>query len=479
MKKIYRTLVLFPAVAALLSGCNLDIAPTDSLTGSQMSESPSGLEDLVNGCYSLFIADAGENSWYLRQYFQFADFSSDDVTYGHETEDELNMIFRYGERNSGLGNVNSFWTQTYKIIYSANCAIAIGEQKAELSDDDKHLIGEAWFLKAYVLHSLARLYCEPYDPAIAANQKGLIIRENNLDVDMKARASLEKTYECILEYLSKAKEYFEDCESYRSENKGFASLAAVHAMYSRVYLYMEKWDECINSADDALDYDVELISQEDMPDYFKDTYDYDETIWCIKFTSTDDQKTGSIASMIYNSNGNGTWGEEGYSTTLLDDMGGYGSSVFKADVRSQFVQDPFTKNGLQLYGCTKFSGQNGSKTLNSPAMLRVSELYLNKAEAYAHKNEEIDALGMINEIRSNRFIPAEGKTIDDYLYTSTDVTAAGGILKLVLKERRVEFAFEATRFFDLRRNHLDIVRQYWGFHTNKYTPGSDISTPPA
>lgn len=480
MKTIIRYTALLLS-AAFLCGCDLDIAPTDSLTGDQMADAPSGLEDAVNGCYSLFISETDDNNaWYLRQYYQFPDFSSDDVVYGHETEDEINMIFRYGERNENLGNVNVFWSQSYKVIYAANTALSIAAQKEELTAEDKYLMAEAWFIKAFVMHSLARLYCEPYDPDMAESQLGLLIRTDNLDADMKARETLQQTYVYILECLKNAEDLFSEGSSDRSSNKGFASLAAVHALRCRVYLYMENWDECIKSAEAALAQEgLGIISAADLPDYYANTYNYDETIWCIKFTSTDDHKTGSISSMIYNSNGNGTWGEEGYSPSLLEAMGGYGTSHFNADVRSNFVQAPYVKNGLDLYGCTKFSGQDGSITNNSPAVLRVSEVYLNRAEAYAHLGQETPALADLNSIRENRFVPESGKTIDDYKYDSQDVASAGGLVELVLEERRIEFAFEATRFFDLRRNHKDIVRQYWGFHTNTYVAGGDTSTPPA
>ena len=42
------------------------------------------------------------------------------------------------------------------------------------------------------------------------------------------------------------------------------------------------------------------------------------------------------------------------------------------------------------------------------------------------------------------------------------------ILDVVLKERRIELAFEGHRIFDLLRNGKDIVRNYWGFHLDSY-----------
>ena len=110
MKKIFSILLALAVSSCLFTACNLDIAPADSLTGEQRTASPSGLEDILNGCYATMKDDTDEsNYWWGRQYYQLADFASDDVVYGHETSDDLNMIFRYEERSPVLGNFRSFW----------------------------------------------------------------------------------------------------------------------------------------------------------------------------------------------------------------------------------------------------------------------------------------------------------------------------------------------------------------------------------
>ena len=123
-----------------------------------MRESPTGTTDIVNGCYAIMKDWPGENdwgnNWYGRQYYQMADFSSDDVVYGQSTTDELNMIFRYDERHPGLSNVTSFWSQSYRIIYSANVAIDVLRAIESPTAEDNYLLGEALFLKAFSMHCL-------------------------------------------------------------------------------------------------------------------------------------------------------------------------------------------------------------------------------------------------------------------------------------------------------------------------------------
>lgn len=473
MKRIIKNIIVLSAVAGLLCSCDLDIAPADSLTGDQMADSPTGPVDMVNGCYAIMkdwpTDDEDGNNWYGRQFYQMSDFSSDDVVYGQSTTDELNMIFRYDERHPGLSNVTSFWSQSYKIIYSANVAIDVLSGIENPDSETDYLHGEALFLKAYAMHCLTRLFCKPYDPATAASLPGIIIRENSTDSQNKERATLQATYGYIVGLLTQAEQLMQG-GSERSTDKSLASLGAVQALLSRVYLYMGDYEKSESYASAVIDnHNYELEDAASFPTYFTETYNRGETIWCLKMLQQDDKASASVASMIYKADG--CWGEEGYSDTLLDDMG-KGTNLEQDDVRWSFVCEVNPKNGLNLFPCSKCSNQDGMPTLFSPPFLRLSEMYFNRAEARAKSGAPVqDVLDDINEVRKNRM----SANVDSHLYTQEDVT--GDVLDLVLKEKRVEFAFEGHRFFDLMRNGKDIVRQYWGYHTN-YMVGQSTSARP-
>jgi hypothetical protein len=179
--------------------------------------------------------------------------------------------------------------------------------------------------------------------------------------------------------------------------------------------------------------------------------------------------------MIYN--GNNCWGEEGATPSLMKDMG-YGTSMVDIDQRWKYIltDNPIVKNGINMFYISKFSGQDGSPTLSSPVFLRLAEIYLNRAEAYAKKGNVADAVADLNAIRENRLIVPEGEAIDDYLYNDATITS-DEIVDVVLKERRIELAFEGHRIFDLLRNGKDIVRNYWGFHLDSYNGVPSASEP--
>jgi len=129
------------------------------------------------------------------------------------------------------------------------------------------------------------------------------------------------------------------------------------------------------------------------------------------------------------------------------------------------------KNGIEMYYISKFSFQGGSPTLSSPVMFRLSEMYLNKAEAEAKAGNTTAALNDVDMIRKNRGLTTS-------LYNGT-VPAGKTLLATVLKERRIELAFEGHRSFDVYRNKLAMNRTYWGYHLPGLKESDiDLSTQP-
>ena len=53
MKKIFKYFLVMVAGAGLMTSCDLNIVPEDSLTGAQMAQSPTGIVDILNGCYAV------------------------------------------------------------------------------------------------------------------------------------------------------------------------------------------------------------------------------------------------------------------------------------------------------------------------------------------------------------------------------------------------------------------------------------------
>jgi hypothetical protein len=218
-----------------------------------------------------------------------------------------------------------------------------------------------------------------------------------------------------------------------------------------------------------------LETSDNYGSYFPNAKNSMESIWLIPFNLVDDLIEGSVASMIYN--GNNCWGEEGATQSLMEDMG-YGTEMMNIDQRWKYIltDQPPVKNGVNMFYISKFSEQDGSPTLCSPVFLRLAEVYLNRAEAYAKQGDVESAADDLNTILKNRLIVPEGENIEDYLYDFSTINS-DEIVDIVLKERRIELAFEGHRIFDLLRNGKDIVRNYWGFHLDTYNGVPPSSEP--
>lgn len=455
MKKIIVNIAIIVLSVGIYTSCDLDIYPSNILTEEQMKEAPTGLEDLVNGCYTHFKSSA-----FIQQLHRMTDFGSDDVVYGHETEDAaIHMAFRYEQRNSGLSNVRSHWSRCYNIIYAANVAVELADGK-EQTPEVLYLKGEALFMKAMAYHELVRIFARPYsdDP----NGMGIVLRENSTDVGPKARATVKETYDEIIKLLNEAAPLLEDkSASSRSSDRSLVSIGAVNALFSRVYLYMEDWDKCIEYSTKVIgERTYRLTTAENYSKYFINCTKERETIWNIAYT--DEESGPGLASMITLPEP-GCWAEEGYSAPLLEDMG-KGTSLEQDDARWDFVGPGHLKNGLFLIECTKFGGQNGMIKLISPPLFRLPEMYFNRAEAYAHKSQDDLALADINTVRKSRM----KANVEEHLWKASDAASVGGMAELVLKEKRIEYPFEFQRWFDLGRYKKDVVRNYWGFHTPDY-----------
>jgi starch-binding outer membrane protein, SusD/RagB family len=440
-----------------LTGCIKDVAPSDAITTENITNTPEGLTNAVNGAYALFKdhvsfnGTSDDNLMYLRQYFHLSDFASDDIVCAQVTEDPFFYSFTLNHSPTQT-NTRYFWYISYKIINDVNTVIEAAEKNASPDATIQQLLGECYFLRAFCNFNLVRLFARPYTQNPAAD--GIILRTSTSDPALKARSTVEEVYASVIADAKKA-------DSLMNQPRGvqYASKEAAWALLSRVYLYKEDNQNAIDYATKVINSGrFSLTTAATFHDMFANAATSSETIWCIAFTSTEDYgKFGSIASMVY-SDGNSGWGEEFASTSIRDTM-----SSHPEDIRWQYIiplkdndGNIVKKNGIETYYISKFSFQDGSPTLSSPIMFRVAEIYLNRAEAEAKSAKTNEALNDVDAIRKNRGL--QGSLYKQHVPPGTTA------LNAVLKERRIELAFEAHRMYDVYRNNKSMNRTYWGYH---------------
>ncbi len=457
MKNKIIALIFVIGTLFAVSSCELDVAPTDAISTASLLNTSDGLLNVTNGSYALlkdnisFGGFVDQNNNYLRQYFQMSDFASDDIVCAQVTEDPLFYSFTL-THSPDQANSRFFWYISYKIISSTNTVLELTTNTTNDDAATKQLVGENYFLRAFSHFNLLRFYAKPY--SIDPNAPGIILRESTSESASKARSSVKDCYNFVISDLKKA-------ASLMGTSRGpqYASKAAAWALLSRVYLYMEDNTSTVAYADSVIGSgNYQLATADAFKSYFPNAATSPETIFLVAFTTSDNKgKFGSIASMIY-SDGNSGWGEEFASQSLRNLM-----AEHTEDVRWNYIDTlsdgnggVVTKNGIETFYIKKFSGQGGDPNLSSPVMLRLAEMYLNRAEANAKAGNDKAALDDVDLIRTNR-------GLENALY-SGELPAGSTALDVVLKERRLELAFEGHRALDVYRNKRIMNRSYWGYH---------------
>jgi hypothetical protein len=448
--------IIILSLCLVFSGCIKDVLPSDAMSTATLTNTSEGLTSAVNGAYALFkdhITFNGSNDlnlMYLRQFFQLSDFASDDIVCAQPTTDPFFYSFTL-DHTPTQTNTRYFWYISYKIINDVNTVIEAAEKTANPDLQTQQLIGECYFLRAFCHFNLVRLFAKPYTQD--ATSPGIILRTSSSDPPQKARSTVGEVYKSIIEDAEKGAGLMN-----QSRGVQYATKEAAWALLSRVFLYQDENDSSINYADKVINSGkFSLETATTYPTLFANPMGAQGTIFCIAFNSKDDYGKASISSMLY-SDGNSGWGEEFASTSLRDSM-----SVHPEDIRWSYIVplkdgngNIQKKNGIETYYITKFSFQDGSPSLSSPIMFRLAEMYLNKAEAEAKKGMTAEALDDVDMIRKNR-------GLENSLYNQV-VPAGYSLLDIVLKERRIELAFEGHRSFDVYRNKLNMNRTYWGYH---------------
>lgn len=159
-----------------------------------------------------------------------------------------------------------------------------------------------------------------------------------------------------------------------------------------------------------------------------------------------------------------TINEKTYPLTLVDEEAQRYAIEYEGEkIIGERGKEMVLSNGYPQYFIIKCSLQDGETQLYSPLVVRLAEMYLNKAEAYAKKGNYAEALTALNVVRE-RSIPGGG-------YASLDASNAK---ERIEKERRLELAFEGQRVPDVFRNGGTMKRHYPGIHDGitEYGPES-------
>jgi len=450
--------VLSATVAALLLlSCNKkldELHPHNVNFEAQQFSSPQGFMNATVGNYQAMSAgteyQAASNMDYL--WLNLSEFRGNNIrVIGVANANPLNNSKEtdaFTFTNSSLkdyGYSHWYWRAAYKTLLSVNMVLK-NVKDGETNTDILNAKGENLFLRAVLFFDMVRLYGKPYYQTPETNLGIPLILQPIDDISNRpSRATVKQTFDQIVADLTQAIQLMK-----KRPSNSFANKYAAYALLSRVYLYMGGTFAQPNASfnQKAKDYadsvilngGYTLLQGTAYSNYYTISNQTNtETIWAINHTIGN-----SLTSMTFQvptASGTGGWARPSPDfISLLD----------PADLRKNYYKKKlYAGNSTDTLQCEKYGINYTAIYTNSPTnYLRLGEIYLNRAEAKVKTGDNTGALADLNVIRVRAGLPASVGLSGQALFDE------------ILKQRRIELAFEGHNSFDYFRNGLPMVRNY-------------------
>lgn len=414
LSKLYIVLVVLIA-----TGCDvLDQSPQTAISEDIAIRDQKSAEAALNGLY-----DQLQSGNYYGDNIQIMSDVTSDISQSVGTWDFYREMDTYVTSAGNLENRN-LWFQLYQTVNHANNLIADVPSLSDASDAVKdEILGQAYFIRALAYFDLTRTFGGV--PGVAGTLGVPLVLEPSRQIDensFPSRATIAASYAQVDADLTQAASLLSGFST-----PGRVSEPAVIALQARLALYLEDFTTAEDLATDVIDdYSFELV--ENFADIFTNE-NTSEAIFELQYNTTD----GNGIRGWYFPSSRGGRGDIALHTDYANMVLARG-----ADERGELIG--FDAN-VGVYYPTKYAKSGGDDNIQ---ILRLAEMYLNRAEARARKTpmDLPGALADLNEIR-NRAGLADT--------TGTGVDELQEVLNAIELERGIEFMMEGHRWYDLVR----------------------------
>jgi starch-binding outer membrane protein, SusD/RagB family len=422
-------------LALLLSisqGCNnfIDLKPTHTLVKDNAYISIEDYETGLTGVYNGLLF----TGYYGRNYLCMPEYMTDNLKRTPELfsgqDDTDNWLF-----NPLADRIIDAWQSPYVVINRANAIINnVGSVAEKVPGQRNRILGQALVLRAIAHFDLLRFFGQEYDRN--STKLGIPVRTQN-ELSYPARNTVKEVYDQVFADLDQAFTVLAtiDRPINTATNRWFFDRVAARALTARVALYAKDYTLARTAANDVITtagYSLAPIAQF-------------EQIW------RNDAVLGEVI-MAINPLPNQIMANDWYSPASNFNTFAPSASLMNLydqvnDVRFGIYFARRTSPApLDIVG--KYLGRSPLRNgVNDQKILRISEMYLIRAEAAFRGGQEASALADLNALRATRITSYTNQTI-----------SGTALLDAILLEKRKELAFEGHRWFELRRNGLAIVR---------------------
>lgn len=420
-----------------VAGCKKELAidPEQSLSDQAVFTSKSGAQAALLGVYS----SAQTLEVFGGLPLIIGDYQSDNVQFvgSFPTLQEISQFTTLSTNTS----IAPIWQDHYRVILRANSIISRvpGISEAGFTEPQKaQMIGEAKFMRAIAYFQLVNLFAQPYNCSAGTNLGvPLVLNEFSGQIDFPARNTVNEVHMQIKKDLEDALADLPATYASPSDTRGRATKGAASGLLSRLHLYRGEWAEAALRANEVIAAAPTYVLASNYAFYDANTA---EDVFTIQMTTTDNSRTGA-------------GGLASYHRPAA--QGGRGDAPFSTELVQAYMQEPGDRRLLALSDSAVASdGPRRRFTLkyidaktnadNAP-VIRVTEMYLNRAEALAEVNGVNQvSVDLMNALR--RRAGLEEWTVATFATKEAFITA-------ILNERRKELAFEGHRRMDLMRRN--------------------------
>ncbi len=431
MKRQYIITIFSLALLVTLNGCKksfLDKDPISELTTGNFYRNANDAESGLAAAY-----DALQQEYYIWDYQTNSDTRSDNTYAGGDNPTNF-QIDRF-QVNAVNSNVERDWNMLYNSVMRANAVIDnvpnIEDLKWSGNNRKQEIIAEAKFLRALHYFHLVRTW----------GGVPLVLSLKDADV-FKSRSGVADVYAQIESDLKAAEADLPVTFSSEAETRGRATKGGAQALLAKVYAQQKKYAETMEYADKVLSNPIYSL----LPNY-----DH-------LFDGNHENNSESIFEIQYNADGEGDWGIQLLTPKILT-----GDGWIKFNTPSHDLVKTFREEGdsIRLHASVifewtdaipspyvvgepvpfiyKWRHPNGWNSPDNVMLIRLADIILLKAEALNETGNPQLAMAFVNQIRYRVQLP------------QVLATNQAQARELILKERRLELAFEGERWYDLLR----------------------------
>jgi len=414
----------------------LDLQPQDGLTGAEYWQTKEQVQASVTGIYASLTASPTGARAAAETFFLWGELRGDMVASTlFTTNEQIDVI------NVNILPTNSIakWDGIYQTINYCNTVIqfapgVLAKDQTFTQDALNRAVSEAKAIRALMYFYLVRTFNQvPLKLTATASDKDII----NLP-----KSPADTILAQVQKDLNEAETYAINDYGSRSANKGRITKSAINAIQADVYLWQEKYAECVTACNKVINtHAYGLIDGSDANVWYKTMYvngNSNESIFELQF---DNQILNTFYPLFNSSRkfiASSIVMDEIYTIDLTNPL--------NFDIRADGAAVRSTDQMIWKYmGLSNTTTRASSESYADWIMYRYADILLMKAEAQNQLGNGQDALDLVNIIRSRARALA-------LTAASPAVTDKMAIADYILRERAREFAFEGKRWYDLLRN---------------------------